>query len=245
MSLRPLFAAALLFMVGCKGSGSDAASSASAAAASSVPKSAKSGPTATASAAASAKSAGADEAALGGADWKAVFQGDSPLELGKGLGDVSSGGAATGMGDDYTRHIPFPLVWGHNEAGGGTIYRSPTEKTILVTNANIKLDPTNKTIDLWSKSALVKDLKMTNGPEVIELGPTKTLVLAGSGTCLLKSGSPADVYWFDMYSPGDFAHNLQIVFVAKDAPLEEKQIAIGLLRKAKATDKAKPHYKKS
>jgi hypothetical protein len=183
-------------------------------------------------------------AVLGGADWRQVFAGEPPLQLPFSW----AGGQATGMGDDYTMQIADPSQatpqWKRNEAGGGSVYWSATKKAVVVTNINLKQDPTQKSIDLWSKSALIKDLKQTAGPEYMELGPTKAPVLAGAGTCTLSTGEPASLYWFDGHSVSDFAHNLYIVIVAKDAPEADKQVALSVLRGLKYTPKGKPTAKK-
>jgi hypothetical protein len=76
------------------------------------------------------------------------------------------------------------------------------------------------------------------------VGPSKALANTGAGTCKLKSGEEANFYWWDVYSPGDFAHELRIVVVAKDAPEEDKKVALSMLRQVAYTDKAKPHFKK-
>jgi hypothetical protein len=218
-----------------------------AASASAAAKAASSAPTASAKPSASASSApasGGGIETIGGADWKAVFAGAPPETLPFILG----GGRGDGMTDDYTLHSPDPAraksPWKYNAAGGGGVNWSPSGKAILVTNINLKTSPTRSTIDLWSKSALIKDLKHTAGPEVVELGPSHAPVLAGAGTCKLKGGEDADVIWFDGYSTGDFAHDLSIVIVAKDAPAEEKQVALSILRGFEYTAKAKPVYKK-
>jgi hypothetical protein len=59
----------------------------------------------------------------------------------------------------------------------------------------------------------------------------------------MKGGKAADVYRFDSYSIGDFAHELSVVIVAKDAPAEEKQVALSILSGFEYTAKAKPTYK--
>jgi hypothetical protein len=72
----------------------------------------------------------------------------------------------------------------------------------------------------------------------------KAVAKAGAGTCKLKTGEPADFYWWDVYSAGDFSHQLMMVVVAKDAPDDEKKVALSILRQVAYTPKAKPHYKK-
>jgi hypothetical protein len=175
-------------------------------------------------------------AVLGGADWHQVFVGEPPIAL------------PTVGGDDYALVTPDPsqgaTPWKYGAVGGGGVYWSPTKKAVVVTNINLKIEPKQKTVDLWSKSALIKDLKPTAGPEVIELGPTKAPVLAGAGTCSMSTGEPADMYWYDGHSALDFAHTLIIVIVAKAAPEAEKQVALSVLRGLKYTAKAKPTFKK-
>lgn len=232
----------LLSACGSKGSGGASSSSASAASSAAPAKSGK--PSASAAASSSAAPAGGGIETLGGPDWKAVFAGAPPVKLEV----IYGGGRGDGMSDDYTIHSPDPAraksPWKYNAAGGGGVNWSPSGKGVLVTNINLKMSPTQKTIDLWSKSALIKDLKHTSGPEVLELGPGKAPVLAGAGTCTMKGGESADVYWFDGYSTGDFAHDLSIVIIAKDAPAEEKEVALSILRGFEYTAKAKPIYKK-
>jgi hypothetical protein len=185
-----------------------------------------------------------DTSVLGAAAWKAAFAGAAPVELPYSL----AGGQGGGMSDDYTMHIPNPnqakppWKFGATLAGGN--YTSPSGKVVVVGNSNIKMDPTNQTVETWAKAALIKELKLTDGPAVIELGPTKALVLAGRGTCTMKDGDPADVYWWDAYSAGDFSHKLHIVIVSKNASEDEKKVALTMLRGLTYTDKAKPHYKK-
>jgi len=197
--------------------------------------------------AASAGGAGATRPAtstLGVADWHLVFMGDPPLTLPASYG----GGQASGVADDYTYHLAdpaqAPAPWKYGAVGGGGINWSPSRKAVVVTNINLKQDPTIKSVELWIKSALVKDVKHVGGPEILAIGPTKALVLTGAGTCTLKEGGAADFYWHDFYSPGDFAHSLTIVVVGKDAPEPEKEVAVTVLRQGKYTPKAKPHYKK-
>lgn len=183
-------------------------------------------------------------ATLGGADWRAVFAGDPPMTLPESYG----GGTASGVADDYTYRLASPTEaptpWKYGAVGGGGINWSPTKKAVVVTNINLKQNPTIKTVELWIKSALVKDVKSVAGPEVLAVGPTAALALAGAGTCTMKEGGAADFYWHDFYSPGDFAHTLTIVVVARDAPEIEKQIAVTVLRQVKYLPKAKPYYKK-
>ncbi len=196
--------------------------------------------TAAASASAAAPAGGADLAVLGGPDWKQAFVGAPPIELPMSHG----GGQGSGVADDYTRQTAHAKDWKFNAAGGGGVYWGASKKAFMISNINLKQDPTQKTVDLWIKSGLVKDVKHTGGPEVAEIGPNKALGLTGAGTCTLKDGEAADFYWHDLYSPGDFAHELSIVVVAKDAPEDEKKVALTLLRQIKYTDKAKPYYKK-
>lgn len=164
---------------------------------------------------------------LGGADWKAAFAG-APPQL---LGWSSGGGQGSGVDDDYT-----------HKTGG--VYWSPTKKTIAVNNINLKLDATTKAVDTWIKSALVSEVKHLGEPEVIEVGPNKVPLKAGAGTAKMKGGEAADFYWWDLYSKGDFSHVLTIVVVAKDAPEDEKKVALSILRQVEYTPKAKPHYAK-
>jgi hypothetical protein len=220
---------------GNAGGSGDAAASASATAAAAPP------PTASATASAAEAPPAIDLAVLGGADWKAVFTGAPPMELKGSLG----GGQGSGVADDYTvktSHADPP--WKYNAAGGGGVYWSPTKKAVAVNDINLKLDATPKTVDLWIKSALVSDVKHVGEPEIIEVGPEKAVVKAGAGTCKLKTGEEADFYWWDIYSTGDFSHQLMMVVVAKDAPEEEKKVALSILRQVAFTPKAKPHYKK-
>jgi phage gp45-like len=126
----------------------------------------------------------------------------------------------------------------------GGIFWSASKKIAIVENYNIKMDPQQTTIDTWIKSALVTDVKHTATPEVIEVGLKKTLTLAGVGTCAMKDGSAADFYRRDVYSVGDFSHKLAIFVVSKDAPEDEKKVALSALRHLEYTDKLKPHYKK-
>jgi hypothetical protein len=178
---------------------------------------------------------------LGGADWKAVFVGAPPTKLTESLG----GGQGTGMADDYTvksSHAAPP--WKFNAAGGGGVYWSPSKKAVAVSNINLKRDADPAAVDTWIKSALVTDVKHVGAPELVEVGPDKAVAKAGAGTCKLKGGEAADFYWWDVYSEGDFAHQLMMVVVAKDAPDDEKTVALSILRQVSYTPKAKPHYKK-
>ncbi len=213
---------------------------------SSAPAAAKGSGSASAASASGAPSAaapapGADLSVLGGKDFKAVFVGEPPIKLKGSLG----GGAGTGMADDHTRETSHPDdLWKFNAAGGGGVFWGPSGKAVAVNNINIKRDADQKAIDTWIKSALVTDVKHTNGPEVNEVGATKALANTGAGTCKLKTGEEADFYWWDVYSPGDFAHELMIVVVAKDAPEEDKKVALSILRQVAYTARAKPHFKK-
>lgn len=236
-----------VLIAGCGSKGDAGASSASTASSAAPSKSSKPAASAAASSAPSSSAAAASAGAidvLGGADWKAPFTGAPPEKLEIMFG----GGRGDGMTDDYTMHLPDPArakaPWRYTAAGGGGINWSPSGKAALVTNVNLKMNATQASIDLWSKSALIKDLKHTAGPEVIELGPSKAPVLAGAATCKMKDGAAADLYWFDAYSAGDFAHDLDIVIVAKDAPADEKSVAVSILRSFEYTPKAKPTYKK-
>ena len=243
-----LGAVVLCALVACGGGGADtgsASASSSAASKSASPsgKPAGSGaasgsPSGTPSA---APAAGADLAVLGGADWKAPFAGEPPTKLPESMG----GGQGTGMADDYTHkttHADPP--WKYNAAGGGGVYWSPTKKAVAVNNINLKMDATTKAVDTWIKSALVSDVKHLGEGEIIEVGPNKIPLKAGAGTAKMKGGEAADFYWWDLYSTGDFSHVLQIVVVAKDAPEEEKKVALSIVRQVSYTPKAKPHYKK-
>lgn len=230
---------------GGAGAGSADASGSAAAKKSAAPSSKPAGSgaaSATPSAAPSAApAAGADLAVLGGADWKAPFAGDPPMKLPESLG----GGQGTGMADDYTRKTASPEPpWKYNAAGGGGVYWAPSKKAVMVNNINLKADATTKTVDTWIKSALVSDVKHLGEGEIIEVGPDKIPLKAGAGTAKMKGGEAADFYWWDMYSTGDFSHTLTIVIVAKDAPEEDKKVALSTLRQVAYTPKAKPHYKK-
>lgn len=235
--------AQLPIVSGCdKAAPSDGAGSASAAAkapaSAAKPSSASATPSSSASAAAPA---GADLSVLGGSDFKAVFAGEPPMKL----KESSGGGQGTGMADDYTRKTTHPAdLWKYNAAGGGGIFWAPSKKAVAVSNINLKRDADQKAIDTWIKSALVTDVKHTAGPEVLEVGPEKALAGAGAGTCKMKGGEEASFYWWDLYSAGDFAHELMIVVVAKDAPEDEKKVALSILRQVAYTPKAKPHFKK-
>jgi hypothetical protein len=154
------------------------------------------------------------------------------------------GGQGSGTSDDYTHKTGYPEMWKFNAAGGGGVYWAPSGKAIAVSNVNLKRNADKQAIDLWIKSALVTDVKQTAGPEVVEVGATKALAGAGAGTCKLKTGEAADFYWRDVYSPGDFAHDLMIVVVAKDAPEDDKKVALSILRQVEYTPKAKPYFKK-
>jgi hypothetical protein len=222
--------ALVLLVAACQGSGGGKASPSSSA------RAAAGGP----SGAATGTAAG-DGAVLGGADWKAVFAGAPPVKLSESLG----GGQGTGMADDYTvksSHAAPP--WKFNAAGGGGIYWSPSKKAAAVSNINLKRDADPAAVDTWIKSALVTDVKHIGAPELIEVGPDKAVAKAGAGTCKLKGGEAADFYWWDVYSEGDFAHQLMMVVVAKDAPDDEKKVALSILRQVSYTPKAKLHYKK-
>jgi hypothetical protein len=182
-----------------------------------------------------------DLSVLGGADWKAAFAGAPPMQLGWSSG----GGQGSGVVDDYTHktaHADPP--WKYNAAGGGGVYWSPTKKAIAVNNIHLQLDATPKAVDTWIKSALVSDVKHTGEPEVLKVGPKEIPLKAGAGTAKMKGGEAADFYWWDLYSKGDFSHVLTIVVVAKDAPEEEKKVALSILRQVEYTPKAKPHYAK-
>ncbi len=204
-------------------------------------KSTAAGASAAASSSASAPAAGADLSVLGGSDVAAVFAGEPPMKL----GESSGGGAGTGMADDFTRKTTHPAdLWKFNAAGGGGVFWAPSKKAVGVSNINLKRDADQKAIDTWIKSALVSDVKHTSGPEVREVGPTKALANTGAGTCKLKGGEEASFYWWDLYSPGDFAHDLMIVIVAKDAPDDDKKVALSILRQVAYTPKAKPYFKK-
>ncbi len=182
-----------------------------------------------------------DLSVLGGADWKAVFAGAPPTTL----QTSSGGGQGSGVTDDYTTKTPHPdPPWKFGAAGGGGVYKAPSKKAFAVSNINLKLDATPKAVDTWIKSALVKDVKHTGEPAILEVGPEKAVAKTGAGTCKLQGGEDADFYWWDLYSSGDFAHNLMIVIVAKDAPEEDKKVALSILRQVSFTPKAKPHYKK-
>jgi hypothetical protein len=249
MNNSPFFALLLalpLAGLGCNNASPGGGASASAAPkASSAPAAKASGSAAPAAASAAssaaAPAAGADLSVLGGKDFKAVFAGEAPMKLKGSMG----GGAGTGMADDYTRETSHPAdLWKFNAAGGGGVFWGPSGKAVAINNINIKRDADQKAVDTWIKSALVTDVKHTNGPEVNEVGPTKALANTGAGTCKLKTGEQADFYWWDVYSPGDFAHELMIVIIAKDAPAEDKKVALSILRQVAYTAKAKPHFKK-
>lgn len=178
---------------------------------------------------------------LGGSDWHAVFVGEPPVKVGESMG----GGQGSGVADDYTTKTPHAdPPWKYNAAGGGGVYWAPSKKAVAVSNINLKRDADEKAVDTWIKSALVTDVKHTTKPEIVEVGPTKAVAKAGAGTCKLKGGEEASFYWWDVYSEGDFAHDLMIVIVAKDAPEEDKKVALSILRQVSYTAKAKPHYKK-
>lgn len=227
---------ACVLAVGCGAKSTDAEGSASAKAETTAKK-----PSASATSSASAApAAGADLSVLGGPDFHAVFTGPAPVKLKESLG----GGQGSGTADDYTRRTGYPETWKYNAAGGGGVYWAPSGKAVAVGNYNLKRDADAKAIDLWIKSALVTDVKQTAGPEVVEVGEKKALANTGAGTCKLKTGEPADFYWWDIYSPGDFAHDLMIVVVAKDAPEEDKKVALSILRQVEYTPKAKPYFKK-
>jgi hypothetical protein len=230
---------ALLALVGCDSTKSDTGAKQTTAA-TSKPSATTS---ATASATATAAAAAPGIETFGGKDWKAVYQGEPLMELTKSRG----GGQGTGMADDHTFIVGTARGqegWKYGAINRGGIHWSASKKIAIVENYNIKMDPQQKTIDTWIKSALVKDVKHTAGPEVIEVGPKKGLALAGAGTCAMKDGSAADFYWRDLYSAGDFSHKLAIFVVSKDAPEEEKKVALSALRDLEFTDKLKPHYKK-
>lgn len=210
---------------------------------SSAPAGAKSAAaSASATASAAAAPAGAvDLGVLAGGDLKVVLTGEPPMALRESMG----GGRGSGVVDDYTRKTSHPAdLWKYNAAGGGGVFWAPSKKAVAVSNINLKLNADQKSVDLWIKSALVTEVKHTAGPEVNEVGPTKALANTGAGTCKLKTGEDADFYWWDLYSPGDFAHELLIVIVAKDAPDEDKKVALSMLRQVAYTEKAKPHFKK-
>jgi len=195
----------------------------------------------TASSTASAAAPADDLGVLGGADWKAVFVGAPPMKL----PESSGGGQGTGMADDYTvksSHADPP--WKYNNAGGGGVYWAPSKKAVAVTNINLKRDADQKAVDTWIKSALVTAVKHTGEPELLEVGPDKAVAKTGAGTCKMKGGEDADFYWWDVYSEGDFSHQLMMVIVAKDAPDEDKKVALSILRQVSYTAKLKPHYKK-
>lgn len=251
MKTSYLLASVLALSVACgekaaDSEGSAASSGSAKAKASGSAKAAPAGSTATSSAAAPASGAPAaapatDLAVLGGADWKAVFAGAPPQTL----QTSSGGGQGTGMADDYTTKTPHPdPPWKYGAAGGGGVFKAPSKKAFAVSNINLKLDASPKAVDTWIKSALVKDVKHTGEPAILEIGPDKTVAKTGAGTCKLQGGEDADFYWWDIYSSGDFAHNLMIVIVAKDAPEEDKKVALSILRQVSFTPKAKPHYKK-
>jgi len=249
--LRGLWCGAFcLWVVGCGADAGGSSSSSSAAAATSGASSSKpasnksSAPaasSATAPASAAAPVAGNDLALIGGADWKAVFVGAPPSELKESFG----GGQGTGMADDYTvktSHADPP--WKFNNAGGGGVYWAPSKKAVAVDNVNLKMDATTKAVDTWIKSALVSEVKHLSEGEVIDVGPNKIPLKAGYGTAKMKGGEAADFYWWDVYSTGDFSHHLMMVIIAKDAPDEDKKVALSILRQVTFTPKAKPHYKK-
>lgn len=199
--------------------------------------------TASAASSAAAAPAAADLAVLGGADWKAVFAGAPPMTIQTSL----SGGQASGVADDHTRkNASASGIEGFkgNQAGGGDIAWSPSKKVVVIANYNIKLDPNEKTVDTWIKSALVKDVKHTAAPELVEVGEKKGLARAGAGTATLKEGDAADFYWYDTHCVGDFSHTLTIVLVSKTAPDDEKKAALSVLRTFENLEKCKPHYKK-
>jgi hypothetical protein len=227
----------VLVLSGCSSS-SGASSSASAAASGDKPRATAS---ATATASQAATPAADDLSVLGGPDWKAVFAGAAPMKLGESMG----GGQGTGMADDYTvktTHADPP--WKYNAAGGGGVYWAPSKKAVAVSNINLKRDADQKAVDTWIKSALVTDVKHTGGPEIIEIGADKAVAKAGAGTCKMKGGEEASFYWWDVYSEGDFSHQLMMVVVAKDAPADDKKVALSILRQVSYTAKLKPHYKK-
>jgi hypothetical protein len=182
-----------------------------------------------------------DLSVLGGSNWTAVFAGAAPMKLNESMG----GGQGSGMADDYTvRSTHASPPWKYNAAGGGGVYWAPSKKAVAVTNINLKRDADQKTVDLWIKSGLVTDVKHVGEPELVEVGADKIVLKAGAGTCKLKEGDPADFYWWDVYSEGDFSHELMMVVVAKGAPEEDKKVALSILRQVSYTPKAKPHYKK-
>jgi hypothetical protein len=190
---------------------------------------------------ASAAPAEGDLSVLGGANWKSVFAGAAPTKLNESMG----GGQGSGVADDYTvksTHASPP--WKYNAAGGGGVYWAPSKKAVAVSNINLKRDADQQAVDTWIKSALVTEVKHTGGPEIVEVGADKAALKAGAGTCKLKTGEAADFYWWDIYSEGDFSHQLMMVVVAKDAPDDEKKVALSILRQISYTPKAKPHYKK-
>ena len=240
-----------LWVVGCGADAGGSSSSSSAAAATSGASSSKpasnksSAPAASSSAtgpaSAAAPAAGNDLALIGGADWKAVFVGAPPTALTESF----SGGQGTGMADDYTIKSTHPAPpWKFNNAGGGGVYWAPSKKAVAVDNINLKMDATTKAVDTWIKSALVSDVKHLSEGEVIDVGPDKIPLKAGHGTAKMKSGEVADFYWWDIYSTGDFSHKLRMVIIAKEAPDEDKKVALSILRQITFTPKAKPHYKK-
>ena len=193
--------------------------------------------------ASSATAPGGGTSVLGGPDWKAVFVGAPSVKLITSLG----GGQQTGMTDDQTRrNVSVSQIqgWKGNQAGGGDVSFSPSKKAIAISNYNIKIDPNAKTVDTWIKSALVKDVKHTGGPEVIEVGNTKVAALAGTGTCTLKDGDAADFYWYDTDCIGDGTHEMLIVVVGKTAPEDEKNVALSAIRTVENLERCKPHYKK-
>ena len=155
------------------------------------------------------------------------------------------GGQGSGVADDYTTKTPHPdPPWNYGAAGGGGVFKAPSKKAFAVSNINLKLDATPKAVDTWIKSALVKDVKHIGEPTILEIGPDKAVAKTGAGSCKLQGGEDADFYWWDIYSSGDFAHKLMIVIVAKDAPEDDKKVALSILRQVSFTPKAKPHYKK-
>jgi hypothetical protein len=178
---------------------------------------------------------------IGGADWKAVLVGAPPMQLKESVG----GGQGTGMADDYTIKWTHPdPPWKFNNAGGGGVYWAPSKKAVAVDNINLKMDATTKAVDTWIKSALVSEVKHLSEGEIIDVGPDKIPLKAGYGTAKMKGGEAADFYWWDIYSTGDFSHKLRMVIIAKDAPEEDKKVALSILRQVSFTPKAKPHYKK-
>lgn len=209
-------------------------------AASSAPPAKASATTSASSATSAAPTTGGLEV-LGGSDWHAVFVGEPPVKVGESMG----GGQGSGVTDDYTTKTPHAdPPWKYNAAGGGGVYWAPSKKAVAVSNINLKRDADEKAVDTWIKSALVTEVKHTTKPEIVEIGPTKAVAKAGAGSCKLKGGEEASFYWWDIYSEGDFSHDLMIVIVAKDAPEEDKKVALSILRQVSYTPKAKPHYKK-